>query len=139
MSAMIREMKKNWEHFKESEPGDRFKERYEHRQEGERGWADPRRLFNVIVGTVRVVGSAFFGWAPGPGMLTFVIGLGMIAGEFRFAAHFLDWSEIHGRGFWDFVVATWRSSIMGKAIVLLCALALISATGYVIYRLFFGG
>lgn len=139
MSAMIREMKKNWEHFKESEPGGRFKERYERRQEDERGWADPKRLFNVILGSVLVVGSAFFGWAPGPGMLTFVIGLGMIAGEFRFAARFLHWSEIHGRRFWDFVVATWRSSMTGKAIVLLCVLALISATGYVVYRLFFGG
>lgn len=136
---MIGEMRKNWEHFKDSESGNRFKERYQRRQEDEKGWADPGRLFNVIVGTILVVGSAFFGWAPGPGMLTFVIGLGMIAGEFRFAARFLDWSEVHGRRFWKFVVETWRSSIAGKAIVLLCVLALVSAAGYVVYQLFFSG
>lgn len=136
---MIGEMRKNWEHFKDSESGNRFEERYQRRQEDEKGWADPGRLFNVIVGTILVVGSAFFGWAPGPGMLTFVIGLGMIAGEFRFAARFLDWFEVHGRRFWKFVVETWRSSIAGKAIVLLCALTLVPATGYVVYQLFFSG
>jgi hypothetical protein len=93
----------------------------------------------VIVGTILVVGSAFFGWAPGPGILTFVIGLGMVAGEFGPAARFLDWSEIHGRRFWDFVVETWRCSMTGKTIVLLCALALASATGYIVYLLFFSG
>ncbi len=139
LSAMIGDMKKNWERFSESKPGSRFKERYERRQEDERGWTDPRRLFNVIVGTILVVGSAFFGWAPGPGMLTFVIGLAMIGGEFLFAARFLDWSEVHGRRFWKFVTKLWRFSIAGKAVVLACALALISATGYVVYRLFFSG
>lgn len=72
-------------------------------------------------------------------MLTFVIGLGMIAGEFRFAARFLDWAEIHGRRFWKFVTKVWRSSIAGKAVVLLCSLLLISATGYVVYWVFFSG
>lgn len=58
---MIGEMRKDWEHFKESEPGSRFKDRYGRRQENERGWTDPRRLFTVILGTILVVGSAFFG------------------------------------------------------------------------------
>ena len=136
---MIGEIKKDWEHLKESEPGSRFKERYRRRQEDEKGWTDPRRLFNVIVGTILVVGSAFFGWAPGPGMLTFIIGLGMVAGEFGPAARFLDWSEVCGRRFWKFVVETWRSSVAGKAIILLCTLVLVSATGYAVYRLFFSG
>lgn len=137
---MISEIKKDWERFKGSNPGERFIERYRRRQEGSSsGWRDPSRLFNVILGTVLIVGSAFFGWAPGPGMLTFVIGLAMIAGEFRPAAHFLDWSEVHGTRFWRFITKLWRSSVAGKAIVLLGALILTSATGYVIYWLFFKG
>ena len=136
---MIGETKKNWEDFKESEPGKRFMERYRRRQERQRGWTDPSRLFNVIVGTVLVVGSAFFGWAPGPGMLTFVIGLGMIAGEFYFAARFLDWAEIWTRKFWQFVTKVWHSSVAGKTLIVAATLALISATVYIVYYLFFGG
>lgn len=138
---MIGEMRENWQeswrHFKESEPGKRFTERYERRQEDGRGWADPRRLFNVVVGTVLVVGSAFFGWAPGPGMLTFVIGLGMIAGEFRFAARFLDRAEIWTRKFRRFVTETWRSSITGKALIIAMILTLVAASAYGVYFLFF--
>ncbi len=136
---MIGEMRKDWDCFRENDPGKRFMGRYERRQEGGRGWKDPSRLFNVVVGTILVVGSVFFGWAPGPGMLTFAIGLGMIADEFRFAARFLDWAEVWLRKFWQFVVDLWRSSVLGKAVVLSCALALIAASGYGVYRLFFGG
>ena len=60
----------------------------------------------------------------------------MIAGELRFATRFLDWSEIHSISFWKFIAETWRSSVAGKVIGLSCVLALISATGYVVYRLF---
>lgn len=136
---MKKKWQKNWGHFKESEPGNRFMEHYKRRQEGERGWSDPRRLFNVIVGTVLVVGSAFFGWAPGPGMLTFVIGLGMIAGEFRFAARFLDWAEIRTRNFLQFFTEVWRSSIAGKALILACILLLATTLAYGTYYLFFSG
>ncbi|CAN5700161.1 hypothetical protein BH24ACT22_BH24ACT22_09160 [soil metagenome] len=132
-------MKKDWQTFKKGDSGSRFMDRYDRRQEGERGWKDPSRLFNVIVGTVLVVGSAFFGWAPGPGMLTFVIGLAMIAGEFRFAARFLDWGEVRANGFWRFVKNVWQSSIAGKILVLLVLVALISAVAYVTYYFFFRG
>ena len=136
---MIGETKKNWEDFKESEPGKRFMKRYRQRQKGGRGWADPSRLFYVILGTLLVLGSAFFGWAPGPGMLTFVIGLGMIAGEFRFAARLLDWAEVRARKFWRFVTAVWHNSAGGKVLVAAAVLALSAATAYGVYFFLFRG
>ncbi|CAN5873138.1 hypothetical protein BH23ACT11_BH23ACT11_31200 [soil metagenome] len=132
-------MVKSWRDFRNSEPGDRFKRRYQHRQETQSGWTDPRRLFNVVVGLVLVVGSAFFGWAPGPGMLTFFIGLAMIGGEFRFAASFLDWAEVRTRDLGRIITKLWRSSAGGKALVLAGALIAASMPAYAIYRLFFGG
>ncbi|CAN5873310.1 hypothetical protein BH23ACT11_BH23ACT11_31150 [soil metagenome] len=136
---MLDEMVKSLKEFRSSEPGNRFKQRYRRRQESESGWTDPRRLFNVIVGVILVVGSAFFGWAPGPGMLTFFIGLAMIGGEFRFAAHFLDWAEIRSRKAWRIITKLWHSSAGGKALVLASALITVSIPAYAIYRLFFGG
>ena len=136
--AVIGNMKKSWREFKEGEPGHRFRERYRRRQEGERGWLSPSRLFNVIVGTILIVGSAFFGWAPGPGMLTFFIGLGMVAGEFGPAARLLDWAEVRARKAWRFIVKVWRASVMGKVLLVAVVLILGAAVLYAAYRLLFG-
>lgn len=100
---------------------------------------NPSRLFNVVLGTILVVGSAFFGWAPDPGMLTFVVGLGMIAGEFRFAARFLDWAEIRVEKFWQAIIEVWRSSISGRALILAVVLVLVTVTIYGAYYLVFRG
>ena len=135
----LKEVKNSWREFQESDPGSRFEEYYRRRQESGYSWFSPRRLFNVVVGLLLVVVSTFFGWAPGPGMLTFVIGLGMIAGEFRFAARFLDWAEVWLRKFWQFVTEVWHSSILGKAAILVCTPSLVATFGYTVYRLFFGG
>jgi hypothetical protein len=86
-----------------------------------------------------VIFSAFFGWAPGPGLLTFVIGLGMIGGEFLTIARFLDWSEVRLRKLAHLVGVVWRSSTIGKILIVLLAMILVVAFGYVIYSVFFGG
>lgn len=132
-------MKKSWQQFKEDEPGERFKERYRRRQESERSRLSPARLFNVVVGTILVVGSAAFGWAPGPGILTFFIGLGMIAGEFGPAVRLLDGSEARGRELARRTRDTWKSSVAGKVLIAAVSLVLVTALGYTIYRLFFNG
>ena len=73
-------MKQSWRRFKGGEPGYRFQERYRRRQESEHGWRDPSRLFYVVGGLVLALGSLLLGVLPGPGMLTFFLGVGMIAG-----------------------------------------------------------
>ena len=94
---MIARTKQSWQEFKESKPGHRFQDRYRRRQESEHGWKDSRRLFYVVGGLILAVGSLAFGILPGPGMLTFFLGVGMIAGEFSPVARLLDWSEV-GQG-----------------------------------------
>jgi hypothetical protein len=90
---MIARMKQSWRRFKESKQGHRFQDRYR-RQESEHGWRDPSRLFYVVGGLVLAVGSLLLGVLPGPGMLTFFVGLGMIAGEFRPVARLARCSPI---------------------------------------------
>ncbi len=90
-------MKQNWRRFKGSRPGHRFRDRYRRRQESEHGWRDPSRLFYVLGGLVLAVGSLLLGVLPGPGMLTFFVGLGTIAGEFGPVARLLDWAEVWAR------------------------------------------
>jgi hypothetical protein len=134
---LIGKAQRSWLHFKSSKPGDRFQVRYYRRKQS--GPGQLSRIFNVVVGSILVIFSAFFGWAPGPGLLTFVIGLAMIGGEFLTVARFLDWSEVRLRELAHLGGVVWRSSSIGKVVVVLVALILVVAFGYVIYSVFFGG
>ena len=89
-------MKENWRRYRASKPGRRFQDRYR-RQESEHCWQDPRKLFYVVGGLTIALGSLLLGVLPGPGTLTFFVGLGMIAGEFRLVARLLDWAKVRAR------------------------------------------
>jgi hypothetical protein len=134
---LIGKAQRSWWHFKKSKPGDRFQVRYYRRQQSAPGRLST--IFNIVVGSILVIFSAFFGWAPGPGLLTFLIGLALIGGEFLPVARFLDWSEVRLRKLAHLVGVVWRSSTIGKALIVLVALILVVALGYVIYSVFFGG
>lgn len=136
---MLESIRKDWQQFRDEAPGRRFRERYRRRQEQECGWLDPRRLFNVVVGLALVFGSAFFGWVPGPGILTFFLGLAMIASEFHPVARGLDWGEMKtrrlGRGCRDF----WRkSSNPLRALIVVVALVCVGILLYGGYLVLLG-
>ena len=133
---LIGKAQRSWWHFKKSKPGDRFQVRYYRRQQSAPGRLST--IFNIVVGSILVIFSAFFGWAPGPGLLTFLIGLALIGGEFLTIARFLDWSEVRLRKLAHLVGVVWRSSTIGKALIVLVALVLVVAFGYVIYSVLFG-
>jgi hypothetical protein len=136
---MIGRTKDSWQRFRASKPGHRFQDRYRHRQESEHGWRDPRKLFYVVGGLILALGSLLFGVLPGPGTLTFFLGLGMIAGEVRPVARLLDWAEVRARKLVRWVRGVWRSSAAGKVLVLSVAAGCVGAVVYVAYRLLFGG
>jgi hypothetical protein len=136
---MIARTKQSWQEFKESKPGHRFQDRYRRRQESEHGWTDPRRLFYVVGGLILAVGSLAFGILPGPGMLTFFLGVGMIAGEFGPVARLLDWAEVRARELGRWVGGIWRSSAAGKALVVFVGAICVAAVLYVAYLLLFAG
>jgi Flp pilus assembly protein TadB len=136
---VIAKAKQSWRRFRASELGYRFQDRYRRQQESEHGWRDPRRLFYLVGGLILAGGSLFLGALPGPGMLTFFVGLAMIAGEFRPVARLLDWAEVWARVFAKRVRVIWRSSAAGKALVVVVAAILVGAVLYVAYLLLFGG
>ncbi len=136
---MIGRTKESWRRFEASKPGHRFQDRYRRRQESEHGWLDPRRLFYVVGGLIIAVGSLLFGVLPGPGTLTFFLGLGMIAGEFRPVARLLDWAEVRIRKLSRWVRGTWRQSAAGKVLVGSLAAICVAVVLYVAYLLLFGG
>ena len=127
---MIARTKQSWR---------RFQDRYRRRQESEHGWKDLRRLLYVVGGLILALGSLAFGVLPGPGMLTFFVGVGMIAGEFRPVARLLDWSELRAREFGRWVGGIWRASAAGKVLVVFVGAICPAVVLYVAYLLLFGG
>ncbi|MGF1472553.1 MAG: PGPGW domain-containing protein [Rubrobacteraceae bacterium] len=137
---MFTKTKKGWIEFWQLEPGRRFQRRYRRRQESGHGKFHPWRLFNIVVGTLLVVVSTFFGWAPGPGMLTLFIGFGMIAGEFRPAARFLDWGEVEGRKLARWTRNVWEASSNSlRALIFASILVCVAVPLYTGYQALFGG
>ena len=72
-------------------------------------------------------------------MLTFFLGLDMIAGEFGPAARLLDWAEVGARRLARWVGGVWRSSAAGKVMVVSVAAICAAGSLYVAYLLLFGG
>ena len=134
--AMIKSLKGNWQEFKESKPGHRFKDRY-HRRQQEPGHI-VKRVVLVVLGAVIALGSLLTAPLPGPGFATVFLGLAILAGELLPAARFLDWSEVRLRQLWGFVVGVWRTGPFGKASVIFVGAFLAAAFLYLAYRLLFG-
>ena len=137
--VMIEWAKRNWREFKDSKPGERFKKRYYRNQQRGGGRFSVRRIANIVVGLAIAIVSLFFGWAPGPGTITFFIGMGLVAGELLPVARLLDWAEVRLRRFGRFVGKVWRSSLLGKVAVVGVAALIAAAVAYVAYRLLFAG
>lgn len=136
---MSERMRESWQQFKESRPGNRFQDRYHHRRQSSGGRFDPRRLLYIVGGAVIAIASLFTAPLPGPGLGTFAIGLGMIAGEFLPGARFLDWSEVKLRELALTARDVWQElCVTGKFLVLLIALACAAALLYGTYYLLFG-
>jgi hypothetical protein len=134
---MIGRARRSWRLFTSSKPGDRFQVRYYYHRQSRHGRSSLSRIFNIVVGSALVIFSAFFGWAPGPGLVTFVIGLAMVGGEFLTIARLLDWAEVRLRTLAHLVEKVWRSSTLGKVMLVSLALILVTAFGYVVYSVLF--
>lgn len=137
---MIERAKENWQEFKNSEPGERFQDRYNRRQQKEHGRWSKGAIFNVVLGLLIIAGGLLIGLVPGPGGFIAIFGLGLIGGEFQPIAKALDWSEVKVRA-----AASWAKNIWnvlplgGKVIVGALALVGVAAVAYGGYVVLFGG
>ncbi len=135
---MIQRAKRSWRNFKKSKPGDRFQVRYYYRKQ--RGSGRLIRIFNIVLGSVLVIMSTLFGWAPGLGLVTLLIGLTLIAGELFPVARFLDRSEVRLRKLARLAGKVWAgATTVGRTLIVLLVLVFVGALVYGAYSLLFGG
>ncbi len=136
---MIEKIRESWQSFKESEPGQRFKDRYRRRQQSKSGKFDLGLVVSVLGGILIVLGGIVAVPGPGPGWLIVFLGLGLVAGEFRPIARFMDWAEVRLRRLARWAAGVWvNSSPAVKALIVVAILLCAAALGHGAYRLLFG-
>ena len=119
MDSTLENSTEEWRRFLgQSAPGRRFRNRYRRRQQAGRDRSPLRRACYVAFGIAIAIGSLVLAPFPGPGWVTFFVGLGMIAGEVLHVARFLDRAEVklrkalrHAKGMWDNLALTGRVMI----------------------------
>lgn len=123
---MFEGLRENWRELKDGEPGSRFVDHFERRQERRHGpW---KRVVLIVGGVALLVAGLFMLIAPGPGILGVLIGGGLIAQESRTAARAMDWLEVRARQVTEPARRAWdRAS--NPVRVALVALSLILAAG----------
>lgn len=136
---MIERMQRSLREFQASKPGRRFRDRYYRRHQETRSRFSPSSLLYSVGGALLVIASLFLGPAPGFGFGTAFIGLALLASEFLSLAKLLDRSEVKLRSFGREMRDIWRTlPTVGKALIVLIALAIVVAFLYGLYWLFFG-
>ena len=94
---MLKHLKQSWRRFKAGMPGRRFQQQFRYRQQFRSG---PVRKALLIAGGILVAAAGiFFLFAPGPGIITLLIGAVVIAQQSSLAARAFDRIEIRLRKF----------------------------------------
>jgi hypothetical protein len=133
---MFETIKDNFQHFKAGESGSRFRDFYDYRQQRRPpGWS-PARVLTIFFGVFLAFVGAAIGWLPGPGGFIAIIGLALLAQEFRPMAVVLDWIEPKLRKAMDGLVSIWRRMSVVSQVVIATTFVLTSVSaGYAAYTL----
>ena len=88
-------IKNQWQDLLRSVPGRRFQDRY-HRLR-QRKTSAVRRLVSLGIGAAALLAGLVMLFIPGPGILTLIVGLGLLAEQSLTVARVLDWLELKAR------------------------------------------
>ncbi len=128
---MIDEAKHTWREFRSSQPGYRFKERYDRRQQTTSGPFDPKNLLYLGAGVAIIILGVVLAPIPGPGGAIGFVGLAMFGSVFLPIARALDWVELRARGIARGAGDAWRALPPGMKVVIgLLAAIIVLTMGY---------
>jgi hypothetical protein len=126
-------LRESWRTLRVGSPGRRFEEAYRARQRRRKGAAGFRWLVKAT-GILLVIAGLAIGWLPGPGGVVAVVGVALLATEFRGFALLLDRMELALRGLWR---RAWkRASVARRALVVLGAATALASVALVAGRIF---
>ncbi len=137
---MIDQAKRTWQAFRRSQPGYRFQERYNRRQQTTSGPFDPKNVVYLLAGIAIIVVGVVLAPIPGPGGIIAFVGLALIGAEFLPIARALDWGELRLRGLVRWARDVWRVLPLGIRVGIgLLAALIVVVVGYGAYQVVLGG
>jgi hypothetical protein len=101
---MLDKLKQHWKTFKGAPAGERFIRRYEANRDAS-PWI---KVGSTVAGIALIAAGALMLVIPGPGIPVVAIGAALIAQQFRWAANFLDRTELFLRKQWARVRKLWK-------------------------------
>jgi hypothetical protein len=136
LDSALQNSKDEWRRFlSQSAPGHRFRNRYRRRQQAGGDRSALRRACYVAFGIAIAIGSLVLAPFPGPGWVTFFVGLGMIAGEVLHVARFLDRAEVRARGTLRLAKGMWdKLALRGRVLITLMIFLGVVASAYGAYH-----
>ena len=136
MDSALQNSREEWRRFLgQSAPGRRFRNRYRRRQQAGRDRSTLGKACYVAFGIAIAIGSLILAPFPGPGWITFFVGLGMIAGEVLQVARILDLAEVRLRGALRLAKGMWdKLALRGRVLVTLMISLGVVASAYGAYH-----
>lgn len=122
----------HWRRLRDGEPGRRFRDMYEARQDRRGGAFTLGRLAMLSLAIVLIVGGAAIGWLPGPGGFIAILGVALVAQELYPAAWAADRGEILLRDVWSWFLSL---ALAAKAGVVAAGLALTAGALYMGFQI----
>jgi hypothetical protein len=136
---MLTNLKQEWRAFRASKPGHRFQERFDRHQRTRKSQSFMRRLLKPFIAIILLAIGVVLTFIPGPGIVFYFAGAGLLAEESRLLARGLDKSELKLRQAYRWSQRWWQqAALWAKVAVVFAAACLASAACYAFYRLFFG-
>ena len=133
---MIKRFRRSWHGFSDGRTGRRFRDRYHRRRRS----GKKTRLTTILAltgGLALMLAGLVMVVAPGPGWITFFLGLGVVSGEFLPAARLMDRGEVKARKLIRKAAKLWRRSPAAAwsvtASVALTFVLLLGYGGYVFF------
>lgn len=87
-------LRKQWERFRDSEPGHRFRDRYENRSRARKQGGNALHFAKIALGLAVVPLGLVMVPAPGPGWVVVFLGLALLSDEILPVARGLDKAEV---------------------------------------------
>lgn len=134
---MLGNLKRQWRAFRGGKPGHRFVDRHDRVKQSRKTQSWARRLIEPVLGIILLAIAVVMTFLPGPGILFYFAGAGLMAGESRLLARGLDWSELRLRRVFRWIKRWWKhASLIAKLVVIFLAACVAIGFCYAAYRIF---
>lgn len=126
-----------YEKLKSGEPGERFKEFHEFRNEHREESKIHSRVLTICIGVGLVIAGIAIGWLPGPGGVIGIFGVAVLGAELKPLAILLDVIEAGLHKLWESFKERWKSGgIAFRVITVILVLAFLAAGAWLAIKIF---